>query len=101
MDSLGDYLKRNDEVTIINRVCEQAAEDHVLNAKELEQVREELLDDFYTREGEIRKHAYLTIAEIIFKAATDALDEGKFAESIAIGDVYNQWIEVCIKAGVM
>lgn len=52
-------------------------------------------------EQDRREYAYKFIAEHIWNAAHKALEEGNLAESMAIGDVYNQWIEVCVKAGVM
>ena len=107
-DYIGAYLDRNDEKTIIDRVCEEAAEDGVLSEKELEQVHEEMVDELYQKQLEeekadktSREYAYKFIAEHIWNAAHEALENGNLAESMAIGDVYNQWIEVCIKAGVM
>lgn len=99
-DYIDAYLNRNDEKTIIDKVCEEAAEDGVLSEMELEQVHEEMVDELYD-EQEKRKHAYQFIAEHIWNAAQEALDNGNLAESMVIGDVYNQWLDVCEKAGVM
>lgn len=99
-DYIDAYLNRNDEKTIIDQECEHAAEEGVLSEQELEQVHEEMLDELYN-EQEKRKHAYQFIAEHIWDAALVALDNGNLAESMAIGDVYNQWLKVCEKAGVM
>lgn len=52
-------------------------------------------------EAETRKHAYCVIAENLWNAAEAALNEGNLIESIAIGEVYNDWLEICIKKGVM
>lgn len=102
VDSIDDYLKRNDEKTIIDKVCEESAEDGVLSDMELEQIHEEMVDDLYKRQlKEKKEYAYKFIAEHIWNAAHNALEEGNLAESIAIGDVYNEWVDVCIKAGVV
>lgn len=52
-------------------------------------------------EEEVRKHAYCVIAENLWNAAHKALEEGNLNESIAIGEVYNDWLDICIKKGVM
>lgn len=107
-DTIDAYLERNDEATIIRQEIEAAAEEGILNERELEQLQEEMLDELYQRQYEeekadkdSREYAYKFIAEHIWNAAIKALDEGNLAESMAIGDVYNQWIEVCVKAGVI
>lgn len=107
-DNIDAYLKRNDEETIIRQEIEAAAEDGVLSEKELEELQEEMLDKLYQKQyeeekadKESREYAYKYIAEHIWDAANKALEDGNLAESMAIGEIYNQWIEVCIKAGVM
>ena len=107
-DTIDAYLERNDEATIIRQEIEAAAEEGILSEKELEQLQEEMLDELYQKQYEEEKadkdskeYAYKYIAEHIWNAANKALEDGNLAESIAIGDVYNQWIEVCVKAGVM
>lgn len=52
-------------------------------------------------EEEMRQHAYLVILDKLFDAAEAAIKEGHLSESIAIGEVYNDWIKICKKAGVM
>lgn len=108
VDTISAAIKRNDEATIIRQEIEAAAEDGVLSDMELEQVQEEMLDELYQKQyeeekadKESREYAYKFIAQHIWDAALKALDEGNLAESAAIGEVYNQWLEVCEKAGVM
>lgn len=106
-DYIDAYIERNNEKTIIDKVCEEAAEDGVLSDMELEQIHEEMLDELYNKQyekekdKERREYAYKHIAEYIWDAALKALEEGNLAESMAIGDVYNQWLKVCEKAGVL
>lgn len=107
-DYIDAYLERNSEENIIHQEIEAAAEEGILSDMELEQVQEEMLDDLYQKQyeeekadKESREYAYKFIAEHIWNAAHKALEEGNLAESMAIGDVYNSWIEVCVKAGVM
>lgn len=104
-DYIDAYLERNSEETIIHQEIEAAAEEGVLSGQELEQLEEEMIDELYQKEyeekvdAEKRKHAYMFIAEHIWDAAIEALEKGNLDESMAIGDVYNQWLEVCEKAG--
>jgi uncharacterized protein with von Willebrand factor type A (vWA) domain len=107
-DYIDAYLNRNDEKTIIDQECEHAAEEGILNEQELEELQEEMLDELYQRQyeeekadKESREYAYKFIAQHIWDAANKALEDGNLAESAAIGEVYNQWLEVCEKAGVM
>lgn len=103
-DYIGAYLDRNDEKTIIDKVCEEAAEEGVLNDIEIEYIHEELVDELYQKQYEDaikRKHAYTVIAENLWNAAAAALEEGNLAESMAIGDIYNSWVDVCVKKGVL
>lgn len=60
-----------------------------------------ILETEDNKEEEVRKHAYCVIAENLWEAAHAALNEGNLNESIAIGEVYNDWLEICIKKGVM
>ena len=107
-DYIDAYIERNSEETIIHQEIEAAAEEGILSGQELEQVEEEMLDELFKkqleeekRDKESREYAYKFIAEHIWNAAHKALEEGNLAESMAIGDVYNQWLEVCEKAGVL
>lgn len=94
-DSISAYIDRNDEKTIIDRVCEEAAEDGILSDMELEQIHEEMLDELYQKqyeqeqnEKEMRKAAYRKIAEYLWHKGAPA-------------DVYEQWLEICIKEGAL
>lgn len=102
-DYIDAYLKRNDEKTIISQEIEAAEEEGILSERELEKVEEKMLDNIYQKQYEEKKreYGYKFIAEHIWNAAHEALEKGNLAESIAIGEVYDQWIDVCIKAGVM
>ena len=64
-------------------------------------VLEEQDETIVKDDAEARKHAYCVIAENLWEAANAALNEGNLNESIAIGEVYNDWLEICIKKGVM
>ena len=108
VDTISAAIKRNDEETIIRQEIEAAAEEGILNEQELEELQEEMLDELNERQyeeekadKESREYAYKFIAQHIWDAALKALNEGNLAESAAIGEVYNQWLEVCEKAGVM
>ena len=104
-DNIDAYIERNSEETIIHQEIEVAAEEGVLSGKELEQLEEQMIDELYQKqlaeEADKKEYAYKFIAEHIWDAASEALNKGNLAESMAIGEVYNKWIEVCIKAGVM
>lgn len=107
-DYIDAYLERNSEENIIHQEIEAAAEEGILSGEELEQLEEEMLDELFKKQLEeekadkdSREYAYKFIAEHIWDAALKALEEGNLAESMAIGDVYNQWLEVCEKARVL
>lgn len=104
-DSIDAYIERNNEETIIRQEIEAAAEEGILNEKELEELQEEMLDELYNKEYKedesIRKNAFKVIAANILKAADEALENGEKAKAIKIGEVYNDWIEICKKEGVL
>ena len=101
-DYVDAYIERNDEKTIIDKVCEEAAEDGVLSEKELEQIHEEMVDELYQKQyeeekadEERRNQAYLIIAEKLHNEMEELRVNYLKARS-----AYIEWTKICVERGL-
>ena len=103
--TIDKFLKENSSQSEVKRavaadlMCAEA-----ISIEQYQDIVEEVNEEELAQEKadkESKEYAYKFIAEHLLDAAHKALDNGDLAESMAIGEVYNDWVNICIKAGVI